>query len=198
MSKEEMRKHIFKTLSRIDPADRAARSASVARRLAETEEWKQAGTVLAFLSMPSELDTRPILSAARASGKAVAVPRIDGDNMVFHYLDENDGPLRTGSLGQSEPAESWPVFDPRRPRGTPAGILVAAPGLAFDRRGNRLGRGKGFYDRFLRKLKGTAAGPVSVIAVAFSEQLVAEVPHDPLDEPINAIVTDSETIRAGD
>ncbi len=195
MNKQEMRKAIHRILSRIDPADRAARSASVAERLAAMKEWEEAGTVLAFLSMPGELDTRPIIAAARASGKAVAVPRVVDGDLVFHYLGTEDGPLAKGALGFREPLESWPVFEPQHPRGAHKGILVATPGLAFDRRGNRLGRGKGFYDRFLKKMKHTE-GAVAV-AIGFSEQLVDEVPYDARDEPMSAVVTDSETVRVG-
>ena len=72
-------------------------------------------------------------------------------------------------------------------------VLVAAPGLAFDREGNRLGRGKGYYDRFLARARAAAAG-VSVIGVCLTEQLVTAVPHGERDQRLDGIVTENETI----
>ena len=93
------------------------------------------------------------------------------------------------------PDPSWPVLDLAR-----AGkMLVAAPGLAFDRSGNRLGRGKGYYDRFLSRAR-AAGAPLVVIAVCFSEQVVDAVPHAETDQPVDGVVTDTETLlmdRAG-
>ncbi len=71
--------------------------------------------------------------------------------------------------------------------------LVAAPGLAFDRDGNRLGRGKGYYDRFLLDARRVSPA-IAVIAVCFSFQLVEAVPHGPSDQRVDGIVTDTETI----
>ncbi len=194
MTKTEMRRVILGVLSRIDPGDAPARSSAVSRRLAETAEWEAADCVLAFLSLPRELDTRPIIFAARAAGKPVAVPRIQGDDLVFHYMGSESAPLHKGLLGIREPDPSWPAFDPQAITGE--SILVVTPGLAFDRRGCRLGRGKGFYDRFLRGLREAAPGRVTAMAVCFSEQLVPEVPQGPEDELVNAVVTDAETVWA--
>ena len=104
-------------------------------------------------------------------------------------------PRRPGTDGGSPCRIPWPVLD----LAGAGKVLVAAPGLAFDRSGNRLGRGKGYYDRFLTRARAAGARLV-VIAVCFSGQLVGEVPHAHDDQPVDGVVTDTETLlidRAG-
>ena len=157
MDKKQLRREIRDRLSRLSAPERAARSAAVTARLVATGWWREAAVVLAFLPMPGELETWELVRAAREQGKTVAVPRIDGEELVFHRLDRPDAPLVSGVFGIPEPAPSLPVFRPEEARLAP--VLVVTPGLAFDGRFNRLGRGKGFYDRWLQRLRAAAAGP---------------------------------------
>ncbi len=189
MDKKELRREIRARLACLSAPERAARSAAVIARLTATDWWREAAVVLAFLPMPGELETWELVRAAREAGKAVAVPRIDGEELVFHRLDRPDAPLVSGIFGIPEPAASLPVFRPEEARLDP--VLVVTPGLAFDGRFNRLGRGKGFYDRYLQRLR-AADGRVRVVGVCFSEQLVAEVPVDGHDQPLDGLVTDRE------
>jgi 5-formyltetrahydrofolate cyclo-ligase len=189
MDKREMRAAMAAVLHGIDAADLAARSARTAGRLAETEAWRRADTVLTFLSMPHELDTSAVISAARAKGKRVAVPRIEGDELRFLVLPRDVDNLPRDRWGIPEPDPSWQALDLARA----ARVLVAAPGLAFDRQGNRLGRGKGFYDRFLVGAR-EAAKSITVIGICLSEQLVEAVPRDDHDQVLDAVVTEAETI----
>jgi len=184
-----MRAAMAAVLHGIDAADLAARSARTAGRLAETEAWRRADTVLTFLSMPHELDTSAVISAARAKGKRVAVPRIEGDELRFLVLPRDVDNLPRDRWGIPEPDPSWQALDLARA----ARVLVAAPGLAFDRQGNRLGRGKGFYDRFLVGAR-EAAKSITVIGICLSEQLVEAVPRDDHDQVLDAVVTEAETI----
>ena len=140
-----MRAVMKRRLAGIDPADLAERSGAIARRLALTKAWAGADAVLCFLSMPHELDTAGVILAARARGKTVAVPRIQENDIRFVVMPMDAGKLSRDAWGIPEPDPAWLPLDIAR-----AGhLLVAAPGLAFDRLGNRLGRGKGYYDRFL-------------------------------------------------
>ena len=75
------------------------------------------------------------------------------------------------------------------------GVLVVAPGLAFDRGCNRLGRGGGYYDRFLRESRRDPSLGLMAIGVCFAEQIVERVPCDQADQPVDALVTDTEIIR---
>ncbi len=185
-----MRRRMTGFLTSLEEAELAARSGKVAQRLMETEQWKSAHVVLCYLAMPHELDTSRLIDAARASGKRLAVPRIEGGVIRFLYLPAGTTTLSRDSWGIPVPEPSWEPFEPAA-----AGrVLVAAPGLAFDRRGNRLGRGKGFYDGFLRAARAAPGSDLVVIGLCFSEQLVDEVPHDERDEPLQGVVTDRETV----
>jgi 5-formyltetrahydrofolate cyclo-ligase len=189
MNKPAMRASMTAALMALPPAALAERSARVARGLEATAEWSRAGVVLCFLTMQDELDTAPIISAARAQGKAVAVPRSEGRDIRFVVLPPDAGSLPRDRWGIPVPDERWEPLD----IAAAARPLVAAPGLAFDRQGNRLGRGRGYYDRFLARAR-AAAGDVAVIAVCFAVQLVEEVPHGDNDQRVDAIVTEEETI----
>jgi 5-formyltetrahydrofolate cyclo-ligase len=189
MNKVEMRAVMKRRLAGIDPVDLAERSGAVARRLALTEAWAGADTVLCFLSMPHELDTAGVILAARVRGKTVAVPRIQENDIRFVVMPMDAGELSRDAWGIPEPGQAWLPLDLAR-----AGhLLVAAPGLAFDRQGNRLGRGKGYYDRFLDGAR-RAAGGMAALGVCLSEQLVDAVPHGERDQRLDGIVTEKETI----
>ncbi|MEI6876592.1 MAG: 5-formyltetrahydrofolate cyclo-ligase, partial [Spirochaetota bacterium] len=125
----------------------------------------------------------------RAVGKVVAVPRIEGDDIDFLLLPSSPGNLPQDRWNIPVPDPTWPKLVPLR-----AGrILVVSPGLAFDREGNRLGRGKGFYDRFLIHLR-QEAHDVVVVGIGLSEQLLPSLPHEAYDQSLDALVTENETI----
>ena len=189
MNKVEMRAVMKRRLAGIDPADLAERSGAIARRLALTKAWAGADAVLCFLSMPHELDTAGVILAARARGKTVAVPRIQENDIRFVVMPMDAGKLSRDAWGIPEPDPAWLPLDIAR-----AGhLLVAAPGLAFDRLGNRLGRGKGYYDRFLDGAR-RAAGGIIALGICLSEQLVDAVQHGEMDQRLDGIVTERETI----
>ncbi|HZP91000.1 MAG TPA: 5-formyltetrahydrofolate cyclo-ligase [Actinomycetota bacterium] len=163
-------------------AERAGWSGEIARRLLGLAEVRDARTVMAFSSFGSEVDTRPVLERLLADGCAVALPRVEGGRIVPVEL-RPDARLRPASFGALEPEG-----DPLAPEAVDA---VIVPGLAFDRRGYRVGYGGGFYDRFLPLLRAGAPR----VGVCFSLQLVEEVPHGPADVPVELVVTQDEVIR---
>ena len=186
-----------KVLAGIEPEDLARRSAAAAARLAGTPAWQRAGLVLCFLSMPHEMDTSTIIAAAQAAGKEVAVPLIEGTRISFRLLSRDPRQLPRDRWGIPVPDPSWPT--PLLSAGAEA--LVVTPGLAFDRHGNRLGRGGGYYDGFLRAARAgggdSSAGSTAAVyaaGICLSIQVVLDVPHGPGDEPVQAVVTDEELI----
>ena len=184
-----MRTQMKLLLAGLAEEDLRDRSRRVAERFAATEAWAAADTVLCFLSMPHEIRTGTLIAGARAAGKQVAVPRIVGDDIRFLVMPDQARGLERDRWGIPVPGSDWPVLD----LASSHRMLVAAPGLAFDREGNRLGRGKGYYDRFL--LRARAENPrITTIAVCLSEQLVPAVPHEESDQPLDGIVTENETI----
>ncbi len=192
MNKTELRAAMKALLRGVDAGTMTRRSAMVADALAMTEAWTRSDVLLAFLSMPHEIDTAAMIAAARSAGKPVAVPRIEGEDIRFLLMpgeaNERAGlPLDAWSIPVPDP--SWAPLE----LGRWTRPLVVAPGLAFDRLGNRLGRGKGFYDRFLTDARKEAPALVA-LGVCLDEQLVEEVPHSPTDQPLDGLVTDKETI----
>jgi 5-formyltetrahydrofolate cyclo-ligase len=189
MDKAEMRTRMKRLLAGLAEEDLRDRSRRAAERFAATEAWSAADTVLCFLSMPHEIRTGTLIASARAAGKRVAVPRIEGDDIRFLVMPDDPRRLERDRWGIPVPGSDWPVLD----LASSHRMLVAAPGLAFDRKGNRLGRGKGYYDRFLVRARREASA-ITTIAVCFSEQVVPAVPHGESDQRLDGIVTEIETI----
>ncbi|MGH0034289.1 MAG: 5-formyltetrahydrofolate cyclo-ligase [Myxococcota bacterium] len=177
--KNALRERLRVARSGLAPGRAAALGARAAEQLAALPEFVRAGRVALFASLPDEIDTRPLFDRAREAGKACLFPRsLPGDRLAFALVDDWDE-LVPGRYGVLEPPER----DIAAPLG--AGDLAVLPGVAFDRRGRRLGRGRGFYDRTFAEV----AGPVLVgFAAAF--QVVDEVPAGPTDRPVDAIVTE--------
>lgn len=145
--KKELRVAMTARLKDVTPAERIHRSEAAAAIASGLPAWPGAAMVLAFLSMPIEIDTLPVIELALAACKQVAVPRIDEGNLTFIELegDWRSWPLDRWSI-PTPPADAQ-VLPAAHIASRPCLALV--PGLAFDRGGGRLGRGKGYYDRFL-------------------------------------------------
>ena len=190
MTKAALRGRMKEALARLDPTDLQNRSALVCKRLAESPPFAESRTLLVFLSMPHEVITAPLVTAAREAGKSVAAPEVEGDRLVFRLLVGDPATLPRDSMGIPVPDGGWPTLDIGQ---VPGGILVVVPGLAFDRSGNRLGRGKGYYDRFLREARHGQSRLVAA-AVCLSEQLVESVPVTSGDQKVDLIVTERELI----
>jgi 5-formyltetrahydrofolate cyclo-ligase len=165
--------------------ERARRCAAIHARLLAMPEWSAARVVHCYLSMRSEVDTHPLIDAALAQGKRVVVPIVvpKAPELSHAWLESLGGDaLVPGSFG---------TFNPRDARPAAPGDwdLTIVPLLAFDRRGYRLGYGKGFYDRLL------SAAPATSIGIAFADQEVALLPDEPHDMRLHWIVTEREAIR---
>jgi 5-formyltetrahydrofolate cyclo-ligase len=181
--KRALRRRMRAALRRIPAAEREQWSALACARLADTPAYRDAAVVLAFLSLPWEVDTTPLVRAALASGKTVATFRVDVARRAMtavrlRSLEE----VRIGAMGIREPGGDGEPLD------AAAIDLVVTPGLAFDALGNRLGQGGGFYDRYL-----AAPGRrAPAVALAFDLQLLPRVPAEPHDQRVDALVTDRQ------
>ena len=190
--KSLLRERIRETLRRQAPNVILAKSRAIVRRIFASESWKTSRTVFAFLSIEREVDTSEIISRALDDGKTVGVPRVAGERLVFHRIQGLGEDFQRGPFGIREPHPEWPELDPCSP--SLGAVLVVTPGLAFDRERNRLGRGKGYYDRFFDVLREGGRSAVISFGVCFSEQLVPHVPFGPGDRRVDGIVTESEII----
>jgi 5-formyltetrahydrofolate cyclo-ligase len=161
----------------------------VAERIEETPEFRERARVVLYASLPHELPTRPLYEMARRGGKDLLWPRTaEPGRLVFAPCRrwEDLVPERYGVLAPP-PGQEGVALGPED--------LLLVPGVAFDLEGGRLGRGGGYYDRALGEIgKG---GPLSV-GVGFECQLVDEVPREPHDRTLGAVVTERRLHRVGE
>lgn len=165
---------------------RLSRSEAICQRIVGLPEWVSARTVLAFVSMRSEVQTQSAVELARAAGKRVAATRMTPD-----YTD-----LEVREWRLSDPLEESGQMFLQPPPEAPSipgdeVDLVIVPALAADDRGYRIGYGKGYYDRLLPRLPRAFRA-----AVVFDFELIAEVPERPYDVPVHAVATDLRLLRS--
>ena len=145
---------------------------------------RQSERLMCFVSMPSEVDTLPLFT-----GHSMIVPYCEAEEII---------PIRIQSLEELEPAGTMNILEPKLTvrqdvsrQMLPEQIdVVLVPGLAFDQYGNRLGRGGGYYDRFLRGL----STDVLTIGLALDGMLHDPIPHDENDCPVKMVVTESRIL----
>jgi 5-formyltetrahydrofolate cyclo-ligase len=182
ISKSALRAEMTRRLKNLPPSRLSDEGVAAGRLLRETFQWNRYETILLFLSMPFEIDTTSLLEAAVKAGKKVFAPRTE---RRFCRVLSAEGPWKTGSLGIREPPEP---AEPLKPRDFP--VLAVVPGLAFDLAGNRLGRGKAYYDQFFAENR----GPCFKIGFCADMQILPSLPADPWDVPMNALCTGSRFI----
>lgn len=185
-AKSDLRRQLRKVLASLPPEQIRAKSIACGKLLVEQPEFTKAEIVMVFLSLPTELDTTPVLLRAWQDRKRVLAPKVTWEQrrMIPVEVRSLTHDLAETSLGIREPVAGVPI---------PVSLidLVLVPGLGFDEKGNRLGRGRGFYDRFLAhpEFRGVKC------ALAFEEQLCAEIPRDPLDVQVDMLVTELKVRR---
>jgi len=189
MDKEQLRRKLQKCLLEMAGEQRSQKSRKACQNLVSTPQFQNASVIMMYLSLPHEVDTSEAILYAWQHGKIVGVPKISWQQR--HMI-----PVRINSL---ETGFSTEVAGLRNPvTGVPMPIeeidLVVAPALAFDRKGNRLGRGGSYYDRFFanEELKAPRCG------FAFAEQLIGSVPATGRDKPVDFLVTDERVIYFND
>jgi 5-formyltetrahydrofolate cyclo-ligase len=184
-AKTTLRTEIRAQLQGLSLAHRTQRSAELCARLREQKIWRQAKAVLLFAPLPDEPDIWPLLQEAMDEKKIVGLPCFESkaNSYVARRVTDPARDLVAGKFGIREVAELSPELELNQLD------LVLVPGVAFDARGGRLGRGKGFYDRLLACVRGTKCG------VAFDEQFVETVPVGPQDIPLNCILTPTRWIE---
>jgi 5-formyltetrahydrofolate cyclo-ligase len=185
MEKIELRQQLRTRLLAMSPEQRKDKSRKACRNLIATEQFQSASVIMMFLSLPHEIDTSDAILYAWQLGKTVAVPKVSWQqrHMIAVQINSLDTGFSTGTWGLRNPLTGVPI---------PFGQidLVVAPGLGFDRQGNRLGRGGSFYDRFFanKDLMASRCG------LAFAEQVMESIPTADTDEPVEYLVTDEEVV----
>ncbi|MEO0482932.1 MAG: 5-formyltetrahydrofolate cyclo-ligase [Planctomycetota bacterium] len=188
-SKAELRDRVRRLASAVSASDREAVSAEVCRRLHVQPDLTQAKLILAFAPLDDEPDVLDAIARWLGKGIRIAVPRVDWEaSSMTAWLVNNMAEGRVGGLERQ-----GPILQATTDLGRvdPSEIdAVLTPGVAFDASGGRLGRGGGFYDRFLPRCRRALR-----VGVAFDHQIVPETPMMDHDAPVDLVVTDRRLIE---
>jgi 5-formyltetrahydrofolate cyclo-ligase len=183
-AKRDVRRDVLAARDAIEPAQRSQAAMAVADRVLELSELATAETVTAFWAFGSELPLDALIERLTARGIVVGLPVIVGNDIVFRSFTPGD-PTAPTAFGAREPTDGRAIETDRVD-------VVITPGVAFDRRGRRIGYGGGFYDRFLA----TARADAVRVGVGYDLQIVeGDLPAGAFDLRVHVIVTPTETIR---
>lgn len=177
MDKKELRQIIRQRKRQLSEAQRQELSVAVNGLLLNNHHIADAKVVMLYSPLPDEVDVSMLTERLRDMGKTVVLPVVTGEETMAARLYEGRSALVSGAYGINEPTSETNVD---------SSVIEAAiiPGMAFDRKGHRLGRGKGYYDRFL------ADTPyIYKIGVCFPFQIVDDVPCDIHDVVMDEVIT---------
>ena len=179
LTKQKIRSKILLKLKKQKEEDRSKKSCLIKEKLLKDPVFKKAKRVMFYIAFKGEVETREMIASAKRLGKIIAVPVcIKNRTSLRPALLDSCAHLKKGPYGVSEPVAS-------RYLALKDLDLVVTPGLAFDKKGNRLGRGKGYYDRFLSKIpKDTPS-----IGLAFRFQILPAVPITPHDVSVTKVLS---------
>lgn len=174
--KKELRTLIRQRKRQLTESQRQELSFAINNLLLQHPRIARAQVVMLYSALPDEVDTQMLIERLHAMGKTVILPAVTGDGIMETRIYEGAKSLSVGAYGISEPIGSaYTDFSK---------IDVAiVPGMAFDRKGHRLGRGKGYYDRFL-----SDKPYIYTIGICFGFQMINEVPSDKFDIPMNEVI----------
>ncbi len=184
--KKQMREVILAVRDAMPPVVRRAASLAINEKICELSAYRHARTVLAYIGFGSEIETQALIERIIADGKIAVLPRVDRatQSLILHSV-KSLSELVTSKWGIREPPAEAPV------KSASAIEFILMPGVAFDRSGNRLGYGRGYYDKWVL----SADPALARVAAAFSCQIVAKVPVGPHDQKIDTVITENEIIH---
>jgi 5-formyltetrahydrofolate cyclo-ligase len=183
-AKAALRAEALTAVRALTAHERAEAAESALAQLSEWQAWRNAKVVALFCGKSDEIDSEGIVRAALAAGKTVLLPRVADEaagrpRMEMVPVRDYDRDLREGAFGILEPERELTA------EGAPEPELILIPGAAFDERGGRVGRGKGFYDRYLEGRTALRAG------LAYEAQVVRKkLPLEAHDQLLDALVTE--------
>ena len=194
MDKNDIRKHI-KDLINQYKSTFASQSQIICKKIIESEYYKESAIIFAYMALPDEVDLTEVIKTALQDGKKVALPKIISkeDGIIkFFYLDPQKTLIQqtaTGTFGISEPDESMPATSDASQK-----TLSLVPGRAFTKEGDRLGRGKGYYDRYLAKeIVGSSptmtrsSNNITLAGVCFDFKIKKSLPTDDRDIKMDVV-----------
>jgi 5-formyltetrahydrofolate cyclo-ligase len=187
-AKIRLRAELRERLARQSAAERDAKSERIVAALDAMPEVRAADPLVLHRPLPSEVSIDRLLALALARGQRVLAPRVAGQRLELVSVSF-DTDWRRSALGVLEPhgRQASPFEDLRG-----VSSVIVVPGLGFDARRNRLGRGGGHYDRFIASAR--AIAPVLVVGVAYELQVVPEIPVEPHDQTVDRVATEMRVL----
>ncbi len=181
-TKAHLRRDIAAKRRAIDPQWAKTASERIAENLLSMAVFQSAGTVALYMAIGGEVNLDALFQKCWDLGKRTCIPVFNAEAKIYEMAEVTaETKYSTGHFGIREPISSTPYP-------TNQIDLMIVPGVAFDRKGNRLGRGGGYYDRLLEGFSGAS------VAVAFDFQILPKIPADPHDKPVDFLVTETELL----
>lgn len=193
-AKQALRRDIKGRVAALSDAEKRRQSRVVSQKLFSHPKYKSCSRIAVFLSMHDEVQTDEIIRDVFKRGKSCFIPRYESHSNHMDMLE-----LHSLQDMETLPLTSWNIRQPSqdddsREEALAAGglDLILMPGLGFDRAGNRLGRGKGFYDTYLERCIRHPRGKPYTIALAYKEQLCQAIPVDHNDVLIDEVLYEAK------
>jgi len=189
MNKEDIRRKILKKRLSLPSKDIEDKSRQIFLHFTETVEYKNSQNIMFYVATRSEVQTEEMIKASIRVGKNIFVPVIltECNSLAPSKILDFNNELEIGKKGILEPKKEYYKYFPLENID-----LIVVPGVSFDLSGNRIGRGFGYYDNFLRKI----CTSTKIIALAFEIQIIEKVPTDKNDIPVHKIITEKRIITS--
>ena len=178
MEKDKVRKEFLARRKRMTPEERKKASKEISHFLSDYLEHTDL-PVFFYYPQGTEVDVRPVMKQILAKGQVVGLPKVEGETLVFYAVQDLEQDLEEGAFHLQEPKCDCPPMIPD------PGTICIVPGVGFDLRGNRLGHGKGYYDRFLAKYP-----KLITMGVAYRCQMTDQLPREEHDVALDYLVTE--------
>lgn len=192
VNKSRLRTRMLGVRDAIPSSEKKILDRRILQHLFAWNAFRDADSVFCYVSFRSEVDTFPVLQRVLSSGKRLLVPRVDpASRSMEAVVIESTGDLKPGCYGILEPD----LEGEREASGGNGEVidLVIAPGCAFTRRGDRLGYGGGYYDRFLGRLRDTGC---VTCALTYDRLILPSLPVKDIDIPVDYLIIESGVLRA--
>lgn len=176
-SKQALRKQMLECRRCLSAEEVSKKSKCIIDKILETDSYKKAGCIYAYISTRNEVDLQALIEDAWTEGKRVAVPKVCGQDMSFYYI-ESYADLAKGNFGILEPKDGTMQAEEKD-------ALMLIPGVAYDRVGNRIGYGGGYYDRYLSKEHSHY-----IIAPSYGFQIIDTLASEEHDIQVDKIISE--------
>ena len=183
VTKAALRKEMKQRLESLPPEKFHEEGLQAASRIRSLPLWSQYETILFYLSMNLEIDTEPLLETSFLDKKKIFVPKVAGEDLHFFRIYSLSGPWHYGAFAIREPQTDRPE-DLLQAQDFP--VLIIVPGVAFTKEGDRMGHGRGYYDRFFESLDKQGLS-YSTLGICMEAQIVPEVPTEKWDKKMDAL-----------